>query len=328
MSRTRIISLLVIVLSVVVIAWSLSGGMCRERGFEFAIEGAMEAAEVPDTTGWKVAELELDTADGRYRIAGRALRPCVVEIGSEEVSYCSTLFIERGQIIVDEGCATGTAANDARTAMRAEVDSLAWSYPEGTYSEGYQRAYDSLVRAYIEGNRANLYGGWLAEQLSRKLPIEPSRELYGQLSKGVRRTEAVATLRDRVERDERSQVGRRMAELPAQVEQQLSEGRYVLLDFWASWNYNEGERSRQIAELSTKYGVSELSVCRISMDNSHEQWQKAIEDDPIDWIQLRSEDCGLAIELLPTSYVVSPDRKIVLRVSSVAELTEGVAELF
>ena len=50
MSRTRIISLEVIVLSVVAIVWSLGGGMFRERGFDFTIEGAMEAGEVPDTT--------------------------------------------------------------------------------------------------------------------------------------------------------------------------------------------------------------------------------------------------------------------------------------
>lgn len=328
MTRTRIISLVVIVLSVVAIVWSLGGGLSRERGFDFAIEGALEAAEIPDTTGWGVTDLEIDTTDGRYRIAGRAVRPCVVELGSEEVVYCSTLFIERGEIIVEQGRASGTVANDARTAMRAEVDSLAWNYPEGEYSADYKRAYDSLARAYVEANRANLYGGWLAEQLSRELPIEPARELYEQLTKGVRRAEAVAPLRERVERDERSQVGRRAPTLPAEVEQQLSEGRYVLLSFWASWNYDDREHARLLAELSARFGASGLSVCRISMDNSREQWQSSIEGEPTVWIQLFGVDCGLAIESLPMSYVISPDRKIAVRATSMAELAEGVAELF
>lgn len=328
MSRTRIISLAVIVLSVVAIVWSLGGGMFRERGFDFTIEGAMTAGEVPDTTGWGVADLKLDTVGGRYRIAGHAVRPCVVEVGTDEVTYCSTLFIERGDIVVEEGRATGTAANDARTAMLSATDSLAWSCPEGEYSEAYERGYDSLARAYIEANRANLYGGWLAERLSRELPIGEARELFEGLSSGVRRMEAVAPLRERVERYDRSQVGQRVDVLPNEVDSLLQADRYVVIDFWASWNVNESVRADKLRTLTDQFDASELTVCRISMDNSREQWQSAIEDDPTEWIQLRGESCGLAIESLPISYLLSPKGRIVARAESIDELRQALEELF
>ena len=328
MSRTRIISLAVIVLSVVAIVWSLGGGMFRERGFDFTIEGAMTAGEVPDTTEWGVAELRLDTAAGRFEIRGKALRPIVVELGSEEVTYCSTLFIERGEIAVEEGNAMGTAANNARTAMRAEVDSLAWSCPEGEYSVAFERGYDSLARAYIEANRANLYGGWLAERLSREVPIDEARGLFEGLASGVRRTEAVAPLRDRVARDDRSQVGRRVNALPCEVASVLDEGGYVVIDFWASWNVDEQVRADKLRTLTAQFDESELTVCRISMDNSREQWQSAIEDDPMEWIQLRGESCGLAIESLPISYLLSPKGRIVARAESIDELRQALEELF
>ena len=328
MSRTRIISLAVIVLSVVAIVWSLGGGMFRERGFDFTIEGAMEAGEVPDTTGWGVADLKLDTVGGRYRIAGHAVRPCVVEVGTDEVTYCSTLFIERGDIVVEEWRATGTAANDARTVMLSATDSLAWSCPEGEYSEAYERGYDSLARAYIEANRANLYGGWLAERLSRELPIGEARELFEGLSSGVRRTEAVAPLRERVERYDRSQEGRRVNALPNEVDSLLQADRYVVIDFWASWNVDEQVRADKLRTLTAQFDESELSVCRISMDNSREQWQSAIEGDPMEWIQLRGESCGLAIESLPISYLLSPKGRIVARAESIDELRQALEELF
>lgn len=328
MSRTRIISLAVIVLSVVAIVWSLGGGMFRERGFDFMIEGAMTAGEVPDTTGWGVADLKLDTVGGRYRIAGHAVRPCVVEVGTDEVTYCSTLFIERGRIVVEEWRATGTAANDARTAMLSATDSLAWSCPEGEYSEAYERGYDSLARAYIEANRTNLYGGWLAERLSRQLPIDEARGLFEGLTSGVRRTEAVAPLRERVECYDRSQVGRRVNALPGEVASVLDEGGYVLIDFWASWNVNESVRADKLRTLIAQFDEPELAICRISMDNSREQWQSAIEDDPTEWIQLRGESCGLAIESLPISYLLSPKGRIVARAESIDELRQALEELF
>mgnify|MGYP006896648084 CR=1 FL=1 len=66
MTRARIISIVVIIISLVAIVWSLGGGMFSSRGFEFSIEGAMIEGEVPDTTAWGVAELKLDTAEGRF----------------------------------------------------------------------------------------------------------------------------------------------------------------------------------------------------------------------------------------------------------------------
>ena len=328
MTRTRFLSIVVIIISLVAIVWSLWGGMFSQRGFDFAIEGALEAGEVPDTTGWAVAKLEIDTAEGRFEIRGKALRPMVVELGTEEVSYCSTLFVERGQIVVEQGSATGTAANDARTAMRAEVDSLSWSCPEGEYSEAFERGYDSLARAYIEANRANLYGGWLAEQLSREVAIEQARELFEGLSSGVQRTEAVAPLRERVVRYERSRVGRRVESLPEEVNRQLQADKYVLIDFWASWNADSQARARELAQLTSTIEGAKLAVCRISMDNSREQWLSAIEGAPSEWIQLNGEVCGLAIESLPVSYLISPQGKIVARTESIAELAQALNERF
>lgn len=326
MTRTRFLSIVVIIISLVAIMWSLRGSLFSQRGFDFAIDGTLEAGEVPDTTGWAVAELEVDTAEGRFVIRGKALRPMVVELGTEEVSYCSTLFIERGQIVVEHGSATGTAANDARTAMRVEVDSLAWSCPEGEYSEAFERGYDSIARAYIETNRTNLYGGWLAERLSRELPIEPACELFEDLSSGVQRTEAVASLRERVVRYERSQVGCRVEGLPEEVNNQLLADKYVLIDFWASWNADSQVRARDLAKLTDSIESAKLAVCRISMDNSCEQWLVAIEGDPTAWIQLNGEVCELSIESLPVSYLISPQGKIVARTTSTNELAQALKE--
>ncbi len=335
MSRTRLISLLVILLSVGVIIWSLGGGMFSSREFDFRIEGEIIESELPDTSNWNVERLELDSSDGRYIISGKAKRPSVVELRSEEVSYCSALFIERGKILVENYRATGTISNDARTAMLSEADSLAWSHPEGEYSASYKQAYDSLTRKYISQNSNNLYGGWLTNRISGELTIDQAQALYKQLSSGVRRTEVVAPLRSRIERHLRSQEGRRIADLPIEVQQLLDEKRYVLIDFWASWNINDHTRSRNLAETTAPYEGTKLSICRISMDNSPTQQRIASQDEPTSWLQLSGiEGSGativakLSIESLPTTYLISPEGRIVAHTTSIAELGELLNELF
>lgn len=335
MSRTRLISLLVILLSVGVIIWSLGGGMFSSREFDFRIEGEIIEGELPDTSNWNVERLELDSSDGRYIISGKAKRPSVVELRSEEVSYCSALFIERGKILVENYRATGTISNDARTAMLSEADSLAWSHPEGEYSASYKQAYDSLTRKYISQNSNNLYGGWLTNRISGELTIDQAQALYKQLSSGVRRTEVVAPLRSRIERHLRSQEGKRIRNLPAEIQQLLNEEQYVLVDFWASWNHNDRTRTRNLGEITAPYEGAKLSICRISMDNSPAQQRLASQDDPSTWLQLSGiEGCGaeiaekLSIESLPTSYLLSPDGRIVAQATSIEELESALKELF
>ena len=335
MTRTRIISILVIIISLVAIVWSLGGGMFSPREFDFRIEGNISEGELPDTSNWNVERLDLDSSEGRYIISGKATRSSVIELRSEEVSYCSALFIEPGKITVEEHRATGTISNNARTAMLVEVDSLAWSHPEGEYSQAYKQAYDSLARKYISQNHNNLYGGWLAEHISRELSIDDARTLYAALTSGVRRTDAVAPLRTRIERNARSQEGRRISNLPADVQQLLDQERYVLIDFWASWNHNDRYRAHNLAEITAPYEGTKLSICRVSMDNSPTQQRIASQDESSSWLQLSGiEGCGaeivekLSIESLPTSYLLAPDGRIVARTATIEELTSVLEELF
>ena len=219
--------------------------------------------------------------------------------------------------------------------MLVEVDSLAWSHPEGEYSQAYKQAYDSLARKHISQNHNNLYGGWLAEHISRDLSIDDARTLYAELTSGVRRTDAVAPLRTRIERNARSQEGRRIANLPAEVQQLLDRERYVLIDFWASWNHNDRYRTHNLAEIIAPYEGTKLSICRVSMDNSPTQQRIASQDESSSWLQLSGiEGCGteivekLSIESLPTSYLLSPDGRIVARTATIEELTSVLEELF
>lgn len=59
-------------------------------------------------------------------------------------------------------------------------------------------------------------------------------------------------------------------------------GKYVLLDFWASWCAPCRELTPQIKTVYTKYRAKGLIVIAVSCDSKYDDWRKAISHDGID----------------------------------------------
>ncbi len=99
-------------------------------------------------------------------------------------------------------------------------------------------------------------------------------------------------------------------------------GKYVLLNFWASWSTASRESNAHIVELYNKYKVDSLVIISIAdNDASTDAWKKAALADKIDqWTNLLSgigTDNDLnekyAVHFLPTKILIAPDGKIVGR---------------
>jgi len=95
-------------------------------------------------------------------------------------------------------------------------------------------------------------------------------------------------------------------------------GKYVLLDFWASWcKPCRGENPNVVAAYQ-KYKGKNFTILSVSLDNNKDAWTRAIQDDHLEWTQV-SDLKGWSsvaavtynVQSIPTNFLVDPSGRII-----------------
>lgn len=111
-------------------------------------------------------------------------------------------------------------------------------------------------------------------------------------------------------------------------------GKYVLIDFWASWCPDCRKASPELVRLQNQYKDKNFTILGVSIDEDRERWLSAIEKDEMIWPQVISEGGwnskelkAYAVRWLPTSYLIDPQGIIVDKNIEVVKLEPKIAEL-
>lgn len=70
------------------------------------------------------------------------------------------------------------------------------------------------------------------------------------------------------------------------VELNNFKGKYVLVDFWASWCAPCRAANPKLVEIYNQFSDKNFTIVGISVDKSEKRWKKAIESDKLPWINL------------------------------------------
>ena len=94
-------------------------------------------------------------------------------------------------------------------------------------------------------------------------------------------------------------------------------GKYVLVDFWASWCAPCRQENPNVVKQYQAFKDKGFTVLGVSLDNNPGSWIHAIEADHLDWTQVSDLQAwnsqlitDYSIKAIPTSYLLDPDGKI------------------
>jgi thiol-disulfide isomerase/thioredoxin len=111
-------------------------------------------------------------------------------------------------------------------------------------------------------------------------------------------------------------------------------GKYVLVDFWASWCGPCRAENPNVLKAYNKYKDKNFEIIAISLDDEKEPWLKAIKADGLPWIQVsdlkgwKNEVAILYdVRAVPQNFLVGPDGIIVGKNLRGDKLEKKLAEL-
>jgi peroxiredoxin len=111
-------------------------------------------------------------------------------------------------------------------------------------------------------------------------------------------------------------------------------GKYVLIDFWASWCGPCRTEYPFLKRAYSKYSDRNFEIIGVSLDSKKEKWIDAIQSNGFEWTQLSDLKGGenavakaYGIAAIPQNFLIDPDGKIVAKNLRGEELLAKIAEL-
>jgi peroxiredoxin len=291
---------------------SLAGLSKGKVYFQKIVDGKLRSV---DST-----EIQLDTLTkaGTFQFKGSLILPefCLIKYTDKGIS----LFVENQNINIkgnidslDKITITGSKINDN---YKAFIDSrrpfedqgeiignkmkLAKDAKDMITMKKLDKSSDSLdnvekeyMLKYVKENSNTVLAPFITYKfLAYQIDLKQLQDLVGGFDTAIKKSVYIDYLKERIDILKKVQVGQPAPDFTQNdttgkpISLSSFKGKYVLIDFWASWCGPCRRENPNNIELYKKFNKKGFEILGVSLDKTKEKWEKAIKDDKLVWAQV------------------------------------------
>lgn len=155
------------------------------------------------------------------------------------------------------------------------------------------------------------------------LNVADLKRLFDMLPKNMQQSDEGKEITNYLEGIKKSKMGESVADFTLNnaegkpVSFKDLKGKYILIDFWASWCGPCKQSFPHMKEIYNKFKSDKFEIYSISIDKNKPDWIKELKVQQLPWVQ-SIDDKSIAhkffgVTAVPTTFLIGPDGKIIMK---------------